>query len=98
MIIEHKPIKNIDEALLVDDDNLLQYEIQSGGSQQSNLNNSNYLRLLAGINIIFFSLLLIGIIYFKFMNKDVRIFTYKYSNNFRIEFVILLFADITSFD
>ena len=45
------------------------------------LNNSNILRIVAGIIIIFFSLQLIGIINFKFMNKDVRIFTNNYSNN-----------------
>ena len=45
------------------------------------LNNSNILRIVAGIIIIFFSLQLIGITNFKFMNKDVRIFTDQYSNN-----------------
>jgi|TARA_Y100000310_G_scaffold193685_1_gene193646 cytochrome c-type biogenesis protein len=45
------------------------------------LNNSNILRIVAGIIIIFFSLQLIGIINFKFMNKDIRIITNQYSNN-----------------
>ncbi len=45
------------------------------------LNNSNILRIIAGTIIIFFSLHLIGVINFKFMNKDVRIFTDRYSNN-----------------
>ena len=45
------------------------------------LNNSNILRVIAGIIIIFFSLQLIGIINFKFMNKDIRIFTGKYNNS-----------------
>ena len=45
------------------------------------LNNSNILRIVAGIIIIFFSLQLIGIINFKFMNKDIRIFTDQYSHN-----------------
>ena len=45
------------------------------------LNNSNILRTVAGIIIIFFALQLIGIINFKFMNKDIRIFTSQYSNN-----------------
>ena len=45
------------------------------------LNNSDTLRVVAGIIIIFFSLQLIGITNFKFMNKDVRIFTEQYSNN-----------------
>ncbi len=45
------------------------------------LNNSNILRIIAGIIIIFFSLQLIGIINVKLMNKDIRIFTNQYSNN-----------------
>ena len=45
------------------------------------LNNSNIFRIVAGIIIIFFSLQLIGIINFKFMNKDVRIFTNQYSSH-----------------
>ena len=45
------------------------------------LNNSNILGIVAGITIIFFSLHLIGIINFKFMNKDIRIFTNQYSHN-----------------
>jgi len=45
------------------------------------LNNSDTLRVVAGIIIIFFSLQLIGIINFKFMNKDIRFFTNQYSNS-----------------
>ena len=45
------------------------------------LNYSDILRIIAGIIIIFFSLHLVGIINFKFMNKDIRIFTDQYSNN-----------------
>ena len=45
------------------------------------LNISNILEIVAGITIIFFSLHLIGIINFKFMNKDIRIFTNQYSYN-----------------
>ena len=45
------------------------------------LTNSNILRIIAGFIIIFFSLQLIGIINFKFMNKDIRIFTDRYSHN-----------------
>jgi len=45
------------------------------------LNNSNILRIGAGIIIIFFSLQLIGIINFKFLSKDIRIFTDQYSHN-----------------
>tara|TARA_B110000438_G_scaffold298904_2_gene348004 strand:- start:492 stop:1208 length:717 start_codon:yes stop_codon:yes gene_type:complete len=43
--------------------------------------NSEILRILAGVVIIFFSLQLLGIIDLNFMNKDVRFFTGKYSNN-----------------
>ncbi len=43
--------------------------------------NSELFRIIAGIIIIFFSLNLIGILNFDFMNKDIRIFTDKYSNN-----------------
>ena len=45
------------------------------------LTNSDIFRIFAGVIIIFFSLQLIGIINFKFMNKDVRIFTDQYSHN-----------------
>tara|TARA_B100000686_G_scaffold342690_1_gene422301 strand:+ start:191 stop:907 length:717 start_codon:yes stop_codon:yes gene_type:complete len=45
------------------------------------LSNSNIFRIIAGIIIIFFSLHLIGIINFNFMNKDIRFFTNKYSDN-----------------
>ena len=45
------------------------------------LNNSDVFRIIAGIIIIFFSLQLIGIINFKFMNKDIRIFTGQYNYN-----------------
>ena len=45
------------------------------------LSNSEIFRIIAGIIIIFFSLQLLGIINFKFMNKDIRIFTNRYSYN-----------------
>ena len=45
------------------------------------LSNSEIFRIIAGIIIIFFSLQLLGIINFKFMNKDIRIFTNRYSHN-----------------
>ena len=45
------------------------------------LTNSNILRIIAGIFIIFFSLQLLGIINLKFMNKDIRIFTSQYNHN-----------------
>ena len=43
------------------------------------LNNSYFFRILAGMIIIIFSLQLIGIVNFKFMNRDIRITTNKYS-------------------
>ena len=43
--------------------------------------NSSIFRIIAGFIIIFFSLHLIGILNFNFMNKDIRIFTDQYSNN-----------------
>ena len=45
------------------------------------LTNSNILRIIAGIIIIFFSLQLLGIINLKFMNKDIRIFTNRYNHS-----------------
>ncbi len=45
------------------------------------LSNSEIFRIIAGIIIIFFSLQLLRIINFKFMNKDIRIFTNRYSHN-----------------
>jgi cytochrome c-type biogenesis protein len=45
------------------------------------LSNSSNLRIIAGLIIIFFSMQLIGIFNFRFMNKDIRFFTNKYSNN-----------------
>ena len=50
--------------------------------------NSNILRILAGIIIIFFSLQIMGIVNFKFMNKDVRFFTKKYSDSLTFPFVV----------
>ena len=43
--------------------------------------NSNILRILAGVVLIIFSLQLIGIINFNFMNKDIRIFTNQYNDS-----------------
>ena len=45
------------------------------------LTNSNIFRAVAGAIIIIFSLQLIGIINFKFMNKNIRIITDQYSHN-----------------
>ena len=50
--------------------------------------NSNFLRILAGIIIIFFSLQLIGVLNLNFMNKDIRFFTSRYSNNFAFSFLV----------
>ena len=44
-------------------------------------NNSFTLKILAGIIIILFSLQLMNIINFNFLNKELRFFTNKYSNN-----------------
>jgi len=52
------------------------------------LNNSNFLRVAGGIIIIFFSLQIIGIINFQFMNKDIRIFTNKYNENLAFPLVV----------
>ena len=52
------------------------------------LNNSNILKVVAGIFIIFFSLQLIGIINLKFMNKEVRFFTNHYSSNLAFPFLV----------
>ena len=49
---------------------------------------SDVFRLMAGIIIIFFSLYLIGIFNFNFMNKDIRIFTNQYSNNLTFPFFV----------
>ena len=43
--------------------------------------NSNIFRIVAGIILILFSLQLIGIINFNFMNKDIRVFTSQYNNS-----------------
>ena len=52
------------------------------------LNNSNILRIISGIIIIFFSMHLIGIINFKFMNKDTRILTNKYNNSLAFPLIV----------
>ena len=50
--------------------------------------NSNIFRIIAGIIIILFSLQLIGILNFNFMNKDIRFFTKKYSNSLAFPFIV----------
>ena len=52
------------------------------------LKNSDILRISASIIIIFFSLHLMGIVDFKFMNKDIRIFNYKKNKNLTFPFVV----------
>ena len=50
--------------------------------------NSNILRILAGSIIVLFSLQLIGLINFSFMNKELRFFTNRYSNNIAFPFMV----------
>ena len=50
--------------------------------------NSNIFRIIAGIVIILFSIQLMGIINFNFMNKDIRYFTNKYSNNLTFPLIV----------
>ena len=52
------------------------------------LTNSEIFRIIAGVIIIFFSLQLIGIINFKFMNKDIRIFTNQYNHSLAFPFIV----------
>ena len=52
------------------------------------LTNSNIFRILAGVIIIIFSLQLMGVINFNFMNKDIRIFTNQYSDNFTFPLIV----------
>ena len=52
------------------------------------LTNSNTLRIIAGLIIIIFSLQLIGIINFKFLNKEMRIFTDRYNDNLTFPIIV----------
>ena len=52
------------------------------------LDNSDILRILASIIIIFFSFQLMGIINFKFMNKEIRIFNNKKSKNLTFPLIV----------
>ena len=52
------------------------------------LSNSNTFRIVAGIIIIIFSLQLLEIISFNFLNKDIRIYTNKYSKNLTFPLVV----------
>ena len=52
------------------------------------LNNSNILRIISGIVIIFFSLQLLGILNLNFLNNDVRIFTNHYNSNLTFPLIV----------
>jgi len=52
------------------------------------LTNSNILRIIAGLIIIFFSLQLLEIINLKYMSKEIRIFTDQYSRNLSFPFLV----------
>ena len=52
------------------------------------LDNSDILRIIASPIIIFFSLQLIGIINFKFMNRDIRIFNYQKNQNLAFPLIV----------
>jgi len=52
------------------------------------LKSSNTFRIIAGLIIIFFSFHLLGLINFKFMNKDARIFTNKYNSSLTFPFLV----------
>ena len=52
------------------------------------LKNSDIFRIFAGIIIIFFSINLMGIINFNFMNKDVRFFNSQYSDNLTFPLIV----------
>ena len=52
------------------------------------LNNSNSLRVIAGIIIILFSFQIIGLVNFQFMNKEMRFFTNKYNDNLAFPLIV----------
>ena len=52
------------------------------------LDNSNILKIIASIIIIFFSLQLMGVVNFKFMNRDIRIFNYQKSENLTFPLIV----------
>ena len=52
------------------------------------LSNSNLLRIIAGIVIIFFSLNFLGILNLKFMNKDIRFFTNQYNQSLTFPVIV----------
>ena len=52
------------------------------------LDNSDILRIIASIIIILFSLQLMGVVNFKFMNRDIRIFNYQKSENLTFPLIV----------
>ena len=52
------------------------------------LSHSETFRIIAGIVIILFSFQLLGIVNFKFMNKDIRFFNNQYSSSLTFPFVV----------
>ena len=52
------------------------------------LSNSETFRVIAGIVIILFSFQLLGIVNFKFMNKDIRFLNSQYSNSLTFPFLV----------
>ena len=52
------------------------------------LTNSNILRIIAGVIIIFFSLNLLKVFNFNFMNKEVRFYTNHYSDNLAFPLIV----------
>ena len=52
------------------------------------LDNSDILRIIASIIIIFFSLQLMGFINFKFMNQDIRVFNNQKSQNLTFPLIV----------
>ena len=52
------------------------------------LDNSDILRIIASIIIIFFSLQLMGVVNFKFMNRDIRIFNYQKRENLTFPLIV----------
>ncbi len=52
------------------------------------LTNSDVFRIIAGFVIVLFSLQLIGIFNFNFLNRDIRFFTNRYSNNLTFPLIV----------
>ena len=52
------------------------------------LSYSEIFRIIAGIIIIFFSFYMLGIINFKFMDRDIRFFTNQYNDNLTFPFLV----------